>query len=240
MGLQLLDGTLLAVGTELANSADCCCGGCAQFTPCDGGASILVLDSNLPAGLDIGEVVKISGECHTYDGPADCVGGESEASYGGDIYASCSECLLLCDASTFCANFSGSPSLTVVFAGLSYTGSGFYCAECGNFNGSYVVPYNTCSGTTNQQAAWTYNNIPNSCGSIGTAPRINVTISCNSPYTHHGINVNMDVGQPTSSSWQNYSGSTTVAVGTDFSAGISMSFGVGGLCGNSGTATIYL
>lgn len=92
MGLQTEGGVLLAVGTSLANHSDCCCGDtCCQFTPCAGGDSITTLCGTRPAGLEVGDIVEVDGECYEYDGEVTCAGGESTPDYGA-IFDTCEDC----------------------------------------------------------------------------------------------------------------------------------------------------
>ena len=89
---------LLANDTSLVtdDGTDPCCCGCCSFTKCADSSVLSVLCDDIPPEVDIGEIVKIGGDCYYYNGPTDCIGGEESYAGGSTTYASCSACTCVC------------------------------------------------------------------------------------------------------------------------------------------------
>lgn len=87
--------SLLAVDTSLVSddgTDPCCCPECCSFTKCSDSSTLAVLCDGIPDTLAVGEIVKINGDCYTYDGPTACAGTESQAYYSESTYEDCGSC----------------------------------------------------------------------------------------------------------------------------------------------------
>lgn len=234
MGLQLDGGVLLAVGTSLANHADCCCGDCCSFTLCGSETPSVFACGTLPEGLTAGDIVEIDGDCYTYNGSVACAGSDPTPTYG-DVFETCDQCIGIPTCiSGWCSE--NIPSAVFVdIAGLAYDGSGLDCEDCAVRNASYEVPFNTCVGSIMSF----YLELPEEACSGDTPPRIEVRLYCNSPYTEIGIQVAITEGVSGGFNLTHtISGSTSAS--HDFTTPVVCSHHLGGNCGASGTATVSL
>lgn len=161
MTLRTVGGVLLAVGSELANSADCCCDDlCCKFVPCDGTSpddDVLYLCDDLITEfttLVVDEVYRIDGVCMKYLGTAACVGGETNPTSINEHYEFCNECL-----TGSCCCGADLSEVTVTIPSRSGTAtlfcvpSGTVNIPCSTFAGTYVCVYR---GTRNVGGGFTY------------------------------------------------------------------------------------
>ena len=144
MGLQVIDSTLVAVGSELANHADCCCEECGFFDACNHAITYEVAEADLPGGIMVGDVYIIDGECAEYTGMAACSGGATKTV--GEEIDSCDDC----DNCLDCDSVELPYEVTVVIpTGVpSRTGSfpNCNCQNCSDIAGTHTLPRNSTSG----------------------------------------------------------------------------------------------
>ena len=158
MPLKRRGNSLLRVGSKLATSDDCCCDEptqCCQFTPCDGGDSVLFLCDGGSPLPNVGDVREVNGVCYTYDGIASCVGDEDAASLGG-TYDTCLDCnccryLTHCDTNLaikvkcFTLPSWATPGKVVKANGECYVvGTSFPCDGNEIAAGVFPLEYETC------------------------------------------------------------------------------------------------
>lgn len=233
MGLQTDGGVLLAVGTSLANHADCCCGDCCSFTLCGSETPSIFECGTLPEGLEVGDIVEIDGDCYTYNGSVACEGSDPTPAYG-DVFETCDQCIGIPNcASGWCSENIPS-TIYVEISGLAYDGSGLSCEECADRNTTYAVPFNTCVGNIMSF----YLELTEGCTGVG-ATRIEVRLTCNSPYTSIGIAVAVTEGS-NGGFKLTHTIDGSVSATYDFTTPVVLTHYNGGNCGTSGTATVSL